>query len=229
MFDMLKSFTAEPIFGVVLTIFAYAIGVWCNQKTKTPLVNPMLVALLLIIGVLAIFRIPYSDYQKGGDMIEVFLAPATAVLAIKIYEQFQLLKENWLPILLGTAVGALVSILCVVGLCRLFFLEESILIALLPKSVTTAIALPLSEQSGGIVPVTVAAVIITGVFGAVFAPNLIKLFHIENPVEAGIAIGTSSHALGTSKAIELGDVEGAMSGIALGVAGLLTVIYLAFF
>ncbi len=229
MIDILKGLTQTPAFGLIITILTYGIGVWLNKKAKTPLVNPLLISLLLIIGILVTFRIPYHHYEIGGDMIEIFLAPATAVLAIKIYQQFQLLKENWFPILLGAAVGAGVSIVCVMFLCKFFAVEENIFYALLPKSVTTAIALPLSELSGGYAPVTVAAVIITGVFGAVFAPSLIQLFRIKNPIEAGIAIGTSSHALGATKAIEIGDVEGAMSGIAIGVAGLLTVIYLAFF
>ena len=161
-------------------------------------------------------------------MIELFLAPATAVLAVKIYEQFKLLRENWLPLLAGAAVGSAVSILCVTLMCRMFFLDEVLLASLLPKSVTTAIAVPLSEQNGGIASITVAALIFTGILGAVFAPALIRLFRIKDPVEAGIAIGTSSHALGTTKAIEIGDVEGAMSGVAIGVAGLITVIYIMF-
>ncbi len=221
--------TAEPVFGITLSIFAYALGVWINRKTKTPLTNPLLIAVLLVIGVLLLFRIPYENYQKGGTVIEIFLIPATAAIAVKIYEQFPLLRRNWFPILMGTAVGAAVSVLCVLGLCRLFFLEEELLFSLLPKSVTTAIAVSLSEQYGGIAAVTVAAVLITGITGAVFAPFLLRLFRVKNPVEAGIAIGTSSHALGTTKAIELGDEEGAMSGIALGVAGLITVFYLMFF
>ncbi len=227
--SILKDLTATPFFGIALTVFAYAIGVWLNRKAKTPLVNPMLVSLCLIIAFLVVFRIPYENYQIGGEMIELFLAPATALIAVKIYQQFDRLKENWLPVLLGTAVGSAVSMLCVIFLCRVFFLDQELLASLLPKSVTTAIAVSLSEQAGGLVPVTVAAVVITGVFGAVFAPLMIRVFGVKDPVEAGLAIGTCSHALGTTKAIEIGDVEGAMSGVALGVAGLITVIYTVFF
>ncbi|MBO5364392.1 MAG: LrgB family protein [Clostridia bacterium] len=225
----MRGLTATPLFGVSVTVFAYAIGVWMNKRAKTPLVNPMLVSLLLIIGVLLLFDIPYENYQIGGDMIEIFLAPATALIAVKIYQQFDRLRENWLPVLLGTAVGSAISMICVILLCRVFFLDRELLASLLPKSVTTAIAVSLSEQAGGLVPVTVAAVVITGVFGAAFAPLMIRVFGVKDPVEAGLAIGTCSHALGTTKAIEIGDVEGAMSGVALGVAGLITVVYTTFF
>ncbi len=225
---ILMELTKSPLFGIAITVFFYGVGVWLNRKAKTPLVNSMMVGFLLIIAFLLLFDIPYENYKVGGDMINIFLAPATALIAIKIYQQFDRLKENWLPVLLGTAVGSAVSMLCVVFLCRLFFLDQELLASLLPKSVTTAIAVALSEQGGGLPSVTVAAVVITGVFGAAFAPLMIKIFGVKDPVEAGLAIGTCSHALGTTKAVELGDVEGAMSGVALGVAGLITVIYTAF-
>ncbi len=225
---ILMGLTTSPLFGIAVTVFFYGVGVWLNKKAKTPLVNAMMVSFLLIIAFLVAFDIPYENYKIGGDMISIFLAPATALIAIKIYQQFDLLKENWLPVLLGTAVGSAVSMICVILLCRVFFLDQELLASLLPKSVTTAIAVSLSEQAGGMVPVTVAAVVITGVFGAAFAPMLIRVFGVKDPVEAGLAIGTCSHALGTTKAVELGDVEGAMSGVALGIAGLITVIYTAF-
>ena len=226
--SIFMDFTASPLFGIAVTVFFYGIGVWLNRKTKTPLVNSMMVGFLLIIAFLLLFDIPYENYKVGGDMINIFLAPATALIAVKIYQQFDRLKANWLPVLLGTAVGSAVSITCVIFLCRVFLLDQELLASLLPKSVTTAIAVALSEQGGGLVPVTVAAVVITGVFGAAFAPLMIKVFGVKNPVEAGLAIGTCSHALGTTKAVELGDVEGAMSGVALGVAGLITIIYASF-
>ncbi len=226
--DVLMNLTTSPLFGIAVTVLFYSFGVWLNHKAKTPLVNAMMVSFLLIIGFLTLFDIPYENYKIGGDMVGIFLTPATALIAIKIYQQFDRLKENWLPVLLGTAVGSAVSMGCVILLCRLFLLDQELLASLLPKSVTTAIAVALSEQAGGLVPVTVAAVVITGVFGAAFAPMLIRVFGVKDPVEAGLAIGTCSHALGTTKAVELGDVEGAMSGVALGVAGLITVIYTAF-
>lgn len=225
---ILKELTALPMFGIALTITTYAFGVWLNRKARTPLVNPLLISVILIVCVLLVFRIPYENYQSGGQMIELFLGPATAALAVKIYEQFELFKKNWLPIFAGAAVGAGASILCVTLMCRMFSLDEVLVASMMPKSVTTAIAVPLSVQNGGDASITVAAVIFTGILGAVFAPALIRLFRISDPVEAGIAIGTNSHALGTAKAIEIGDVEGAMSGIAIGIAGAITVVYMIF-
>jgi predicted murein hydrolase (TIGR00659 family) len=221
--------TQSPLFGILLTIVAYQIGVACNWKLRSPIVNPLLIAIAIAIGVLLIFRIPLEHYNQGGDIVYIFLSPATAALAISIYDQLRLLKKYWLPVLVGTGVGALMSIVCVSVLCRLFVLEEDLTAALLPKSVTMPIALELSEQYGGLLPITVTAVVITGVLGAVAAPWLIRLFRLDHPVAAGVAIGTSSHAAGTTKAIELGEVEAAMSGISIGLAGIYTFFFLTLF
>ena len=163
-------------------------------------------------------------YNAGGDFIAMFLAPATACLAISIYRQLPVLKKNLIPVLAGSAVGAGVSMGSVSLLCRLFRLDEEMTASLLPKSVTTPIAMGVSEQLGGIVPITVAAVVFTGILGAIFAPLMIKIFRVRSPIAAGLAIGACSHAVGTSKAVELGEVEGAMSGIAIGTVGLVTVL-----
>lgn len=229
MLNTLTEMTSQPVFGIALTLLAYILGLKVNQKLKTPIANPYLIATVICISVLLIFNIPYENYQAGGSVIEIFLAPATAALALKIYEQRKILKKYWLAVLSGTAVGAGVSIICVYTLCKLFDLDRELTVSLLPKSVTTAIAVPLCEQMGGIPAITVFSLIYTGMLGAVFSPVLIKLFRIKNPVESGLAIGTSTHALGTSKAIELGDIQGAMSGCAVGIAGLITVLYLLFF
>ncbi len=216
--------TKSPFFGIALTIFAYELGVWLNKKSnKMPLVNPLLIAVVLIISILVVFRIPLENYNEGGTIINMFLAPATAALAVTIYAQWEMLKRNWLPILAGALVGAAVSMSSVFGMCKLFGLDEVSLYSLLPKSVTTPIAVELSAQTGGVTSITVAAVVITGITGAVLCPVLVKLLRLNSPVAAGVAIGTCSHALGTTRALELGETEGAMSGIAIGVAGLLTV------
>ncbi len=215
----------SPLFGIVLSIFAYEAGVWINKKTHCAAANPLLIAILLVIGVLELFRIPLESFQKGGNFIALFLAPATASLAISIYGQFALLKKNLLPVLVGCAAGSLTSMGSVWLLCRAFRLDEAITASLIPKSVTTPIAIEIAAQHGGIVPITVAMVVITGILGAVAAPLLIRLFRIESPVEAGLAIGTASHAVGTSKALEIGEAEGAMSSIAIGVSGVLTVLF----
>lgn len=214
----------NPLFGIALTILAFQIGVYLNKKTKSALVNPLLVAIAVIILVLTAFQIPYASYKNGGDIITMFVAPATAVLGYSIYRQIVILKKYFLPILAGCFVGSITSIGSVYFLCKLFHLEDALTASLFPKSVTTAIAIEISEQLGGIPAITVAIVVVTGVFGGVFGPLLIKLFRIDHEVAQGVAMGTASHAVGTSKAIELGEVQGAMSGIAIGVAGLMTVL-----
>ncbi|MGI5894926.1 MAG: LrgB family protein [Candidatus Merdivicinus sp.] len=220
MLDWLSS----PLFGITLSIAAYAAGCWIQKKLRSPLANPLLIAILLVIAFLKLTGIPLDVYSKGGDFISLFLAPATACLAISIYRQLPVLKKNLLPVLIGSAVGSAVSMGSVALLCKAFQLDAKMTASLLPKSVTTPIAMGIAEQHGGIIPITVAAVIITGIMGAILAPSLIRLFHVQNPIAAGLAIGTCSHAVGTSKALQLGEIEGAMSGIAIGTAGLITVL-----
>ncbi len=224
----MNEITSSPYFGIVLSIFAFEIGIKINKKLKSPLANPLLIAILLVIAVLQVFRIPVANYNEGGSIITMFLAPATAALGISIYSQLEILKKNWLPIIVGTAVGAGVSMVSVFMLCKLFKLDDVLTASLLPKSVTTPIAIEVSSQLGGLAPVTVAAVIITGIAGAIFTPLMIKIFRIKEPIAAGVAIGACSHAMGTTKALELGQVQGAMSGIAIGVTGVMTVVYALF-
>ncbi len=226
---MINELTSRPIFGVMLCIATYVIGVKIKNRANTPIANPMVIAGLLIIGVLYVFEIPLENFMTGGNFVSMLLAPATAALAIPMYAQLDVIKKNWLPILVGCIVGAATSIGSVLVLSRLFGLSDEVVMSLLPKSVTTAIASEISGQIGGIVPLTVAAVCFTGVFGAVMCPYFIKWFRIDNPVAAGLAIGSSCHALGTSKAIEIGETEGMMSGIAIGICGLATVFMLMFF
>lgn len=225
----MSEWTNLPAFGVALSIGAYAVGLWANRKLKSPLANPLLIAIVLVIAVLQIFHIPLEHYQSGAGFISLFLAPATAALALTIYRRMDVLRRNLLPVLCGTAVGSAVSVGSVFLLCRAFGFTTDLTATLLPKSVTTPIAMEIARQHGGIVPVTVAAVIFTGILGAVFAPLLLKLFRVRDAVEAGVALGTASHAIGTTKALELGETEGAMSSIAIGLAGLFTVLYSLFF
>lgn len=215
---------SSPFFGIFLSILAFEIGVWINKKTKSAIANPLLIAVILCALVIKILRIPLESYYVGGNLITVFLGPATAVLALSIYSRFELLKKYFFPILIGTVVGSSVSMGSAYLLCRAFHLDEKLTRSMLTKSVTTPFAIAISENIGGVPSVAVAAVVLTGILGAVFAPVLIKLFRVKNPIAIGVAIGTSSHAVGTSKAIELGETEGAMSGIAIGMAGIVTVI-----
>ena len=215
---------ASPYFGIALSILAFWAGEKLQKKLKSPFCNPLLIAILIIVIILLVFDIPYDSYNEGGAVINMFLAPATACLAVSIYTKLQLLKENAIPILVGCTAGSLSSMGSVYVLCKLFGLDEAMTASLLPKSITTPIAVEVCQTHGGIVPVTVIAVIFTGILGSILAPYLIKLFRVQNPITAGLAIGDCSHAVGTSKAIELGETEGAMSGLAIGVCGILTVI-----
>ena len=220
----MNEITSSPLFGICLCVFLYEFFVVLQKKFRTPLLNPLLWTVVSIIAILLCFNIPLENFNKGGSIISMFLAPATAVLAVSIYNRLETLKKNWLPILAGCLVGAITSITSVILLSRAFGLDEQIEKALIPKSVTTPIAAAISEQLGGITSITVAAVVVTGVLGCIGAPLLIKLFRVKDPVAAGVAIGACSHALGTSKAIEISETHGAMSGIAIGISGIITVI-----
>ena len=215
----------SPYFGVIATIFAYQAGVSIQKKVKHPLANPILIAVLIICTLLVIMDIPLEAYQEGGNLIYLFLAPATAALAVPIYKNWQILRLNWKPIIAGTMAGSFSSIVIVFALCKLFKLEESLTLSLLSKSVTTPIAVGITEQLGGIVPIAIAAVIFSGITGNIMAPFLVKVFRVEDPVAQGIGIGTASHAIGTTRAITMGELQGAMSGLAIGLSGLWTVFW----
>ena len=226
---MINTLTATPFFGLGLSLLCWILAVKFQKKTGLLICNPVLVSSLLVILVLVVFRIPLANYNLGGDIIKMLLSPATAVLALNIYQQRKVLKEHFWPVVLGCFVGSLVSMLLVQVLCRLFQAEASLLNSLLPKSVTTAIAVSIAESSGGLPALTAASVIITGIEGAMLAPLFAKVFHVTDPVVEGVAIGACSHAVGTSKALEIGPLQGAMSSIALCVCGIITSILAMFF
>lgn len=222
MIELLNS----PLFGICLTIVAYIIGMEIYKKFRFPILNPILIALIIIIPILLYFKIPLETYKKGGDLISFFLAPATVVLAVPLYKKINLLKQHFIPILGGIVVGVLTSILSCVFIGKILKMDLGLIRSSLPKSVTTPIAIELSRQVEGFIPITIVMVMITGMTGAILAPFICKIFKIENKIAQGIAIGTSSHAVGTSRAIEMGETEGAMSGLAIGVAGIFTVFIL---
>lgn len=219
---------ASPFFGIFLSIFAFEVGIIIHHKFKSALTSPLLISVILCMAIISVFKIPLESYQVGGHLISIFLGPATAVLALSIYTQLALLKKYLIPVLLGTVVGSCVSVGSAYLMCKAFHLDYTLTQSMLTKSVTTPFALAISEKIGGNPSVAVAAVVMTGILGAVFAPLLIRLFRVKNPVAVGVAIGTSSHAGGTSKAIEIGETEGAMSGISIGLAGVVTVIISVF-
>ena len=221
---MKEMICTSPFFGITLSIIAYSIGCYINRKTRLALLNPLLISYLLIIPSLLLFDIPLEWYDKGGDIISMFLSPATAVLAITVYRQRNLLKDHILSVIVGSIAGSLTSLLVVYALCRLLLMPDEITVSMLPKSITTPMAIAVSESLGGIEAVTVLAVIITGISGNILGPILIKVFRIKNEIAQGMAMGAASHAVGTSKAIELGEVQGALSSIALVMSGIITVI-----
>ncbi len=215
-------------FGVAISLICYGVGLFINHKIKFPLANPLLIGVILIIVFLNVAGIKYENYLKGADFISYLLTPATVCLAVPLYEKLQLLKDNVIAILVGILSGIITSALIVWGICVIFNLDKTIFATMIPKSITTAIGMAVSEEMGGVVNITVAMIAITGITGNVIADLVLKIFSVKDPVAKGIAIGTSSHVMGTSKALEMGKTEGAMSGLAVAVAGLVTVLVVPF-
>ena len=213
-----------PFFGIVMTIVVYETGVFCSRKFKLAICNPMLIASILLIGFLLLTGVSLETYNIGGDYISIFLAPATAVLAVPLYKQLDNLKKNIIPIVIGIFTGCIVSF-ALVSLCVFIFEIDVVLhYSLLPKSITIPMGMELSRIIGGIPSITIASIVITGITGGVVAPIVCKVCKIKHPVAQGIAIGTSAHAIGTAKALEMGEVQGAMSSLAIGVCGVFTTI-----
>ncbi|AKB19890.1 MULTISPECIES: LrgB family protein [unclassified Methanosarcina] len=217
------AFLSTPLFGILLSLVAFQIGTLLYKKTRSSVFNPLLVSLVLVILFLLYFRIDFETYNVGGDYISFFLGPATVVLAVPLYKKIQLLKSDALPIITGISAGCIAGISSIVIFSSLLGFDKVITNSLVPKSVTTPIGIEISKQIGGLPAITVAAIIVTGIIGAVLGPLICRCFRINDRVAIGIAIGTASHALGTTRAIELGETEGAMSGLAIGIAGLITV------
>ena len=217
-----------PYFGIILTILAYWTGVKLQKKTGLVICNYMIIAVALVVAVLTVLHIPYESYYKGGSIINMFLGPATACMAVTIYSKRELLRKHWLPIIVGCFAGVVTSMGSILIMCRLFGLDKAMTVSLLPKSVTTPIATVVSEGHGGIVSVTVAAVMVTGILGNLVAPFLVKLFRIRDPLAVGLGIGACSHAVGTAKALEMGETEGAMGGLAIGLCGIITAVLALF-
>lgn len=220
----MKDLMSNPLFSIGLSVFIFETSTWLNKKTKLAILNPLLLSIGFMILLLKLCSISFELYNQGARFISMFLAPATASLGLSIYRQFPLLKKNLIPVLAGCLAGAFTSMTSVHFLCRFFHFDDSLRVSLLPKSVTTPIAMEISSQLSGIPSITVAAVVITGILGSILCPYFIKLFKINNPTIAGVSIGSCSHAVGTSTAVELGEIEGAMSGIAIGISGIITVI-----
>lgn len=220
---MYNVFNTE-VFGVIITILFFNIGIYIQKKTKNPIFNPLLIAILGIILFLSITNIPYESYKLGGDIINLFLGPVTIVLAVPLYKQFDLFKKYLVEILIGITCGVVVSFISIKLVGYFTNADINIINSLLPKSITTPMGISLTKMLNGIESITVVSIILTGILGAIIAPIVFKIGRINHPVAKGIALGTSAHALGTTKALQMGEVEGAMSGLSIGVCGIITVV-----
>ena len=210
-------------FGVAVSIAAYEAGSLLKKKYHSALFNPLLLRVAATIVLLVLFRIDYDTYYEGAKYLSYLLTPATVCLAIPMYEQLELLKKNLKAVMVGIISGVLMSLGCILVMAIVFGLNHETYVTLLPKSITTAIGMGVSEELGGYVTITVATIVITGVLGNIIGEGLCKLFHIEEPIAKGVALGTASHAIGTARAMEMGEIEGAMASLSIAVAGLLTV------
>ena len=221
---MNEFFQNSLFFGAAISLLAYEAALLLKIKFRLAILNPLLIAVIAVIAINLILHVDYETYQASGQYLSYLLTPATVCLAVPLYEQLALLKENWKAVACGILSGVLASMGGVLVLSKIFGLSHEQYVTLLPKSITTAIGMGISEELGGIVTITVAVIIITGILGNVIADFIFKVFRIQEPVAKGLALGNSAHAIGTAKAMELGAVEGAMSSLAIAVAGLLTVI-----
>lgn len=222
---MKEIITANPFFGLILSYLAFETGKYLFKKTGSPLCNPLLIGLLITIFTLKIFHIPTEHYFEGGNLILFFLGPATISLAVPLYKQWDLFKKYWIPVMTGSIAGSFVAVLSVILLGKLLNLDDTIIVSFMPKSITAPIGIEVSAMIGGIPSITVLSIVITGVTGNISAPFICKLFRIKHAVAKGIGIGVASHVVGTSKAMEMGEIEGSMSALSLIIAGILTLFW----
>ncbi len=221
----MKEFLVDSIFfGAVLSLAAYEVGLLVKRKFKLAILNPLLIGTACVMAVLLLLKVEYKHYYESAKYISYLLTPATVCLAVPLYQQIELLKKNLRAVAGGIAAGVLTSLLGVFLLSKLFALNHIQYVTLLPKSITTAIGMDVSKELGGMETITVAVIIITGILGNMLAEFICRIFKIHEPIAKGLAIGTASHAIGTTKAMEIGEVEGAMSSLAIVVAGLMTVL-----
>ncbi|MBR4983436.1 MAG: LrgB family protein [Lachnospiraceae bacterium] len=211
-------------FGMILSLLAYKIGFEIQKKYKKVFLNPLLIAIVIVIVFLLITGISYETYRNGAKYLSYFLTPVTVCLAVPLYKQMETLKKNMAAILISIAIGCVTHAGVLIAITAIFKMDKQLLMSVMSKSVTTAIALGVTGEIGGIQGITVIGVMVAGISGAVIGPTLLKLFHITEPVAQGLAMGSASHAIGTSKAIELGEIQAAMSSLAIVVTGILTVV-----
>lgn len=226
---MKEALTQSVYFGIALTLLTYQAGMWIKKKVKLTVANPLLLSVIMIVSILLAFGIDYEVYNNGAKYISYFLTPTTVSLAIPLYRQLDLLKKYPKAILGSITAGVLTAMVSIYLMSLAFGLTHEQYVTLLPKSITTAIGMGISEKMGGIVTITVVSICVTGILGNIVAEGLCKICKIQDPIAKGLAIGTGSHALGTTKAMEMGAVEGAMSSLSIVVAGIMTVVTVSIF
>lgn len=220
----MSDFLARSLFfGAGISLLFYEVGLLLKKRFKLAVLNPLLIAILCVMASLKVLGVPYSDYNAGAQYLSWLLTPATVALAVPLYEELGLLRKNLPAVAGGILAGTFAGLAGILLLCRVFALDHQLYVTFLPKSITTAIGMGVAEELGGVTALTVAAIILTGILGNVAAEGLFRLFRIYDPIARGLALGTGAHAIGTAKAMELGEVEGAMSSLSIAVAGLLTV------
>ncbi|MCF6464980.1 LrgB family protein [Clostridium sp. Cult2] len=218
-----------PLFGVAISIIAFIIGIYINKKSKISIFNPLLLSAIIIIGFLSYFDIDYEVYNKGGSIISFFIAPATVILAVPLYKNIKLLQERWLSILIGITVGSLAGLITIYLLSKFLEIDNTIMVSMFPKSTTTAISMEIASQIGGLPVLAVAFTAVAGIGGNFIGEYLLRLFRINDKVAKGVALGTASHALGTAKAMEMGETEGALASLSIGLAGIISVFLIPWF
>ena len=219
----------SAVIGVILSILGYELGLYLKRKFNYAILNPLLISIIFVMIFLLVFKVDYDSYNLSAKYLSYLLTPATVCLAVPLYEQMQLLRDNFVAIMVGIISGVLASMGSVLALSMVFNLSHEEYVTLLPKSITTAIGIGLSEELGGMVTITVAVIIITGILGNIIAEGVCRIFNIKSSIAKGIAIGSSAHAIGTARAMEMGEIEGAMSSLSIAVSGLCTTIAVSIF
>lgn len=226
---MNQLFENSMYFGVVISLGSYGIGMYLKRITGWSVINPLFVSIVLVIATISLLGISYDTYNQSADIITYLLTPSTICLAVPLYQQLEMLKRNMKAVMAGIASGVLSSMCIILLLSILLKLDHTSYVTFLPKSITTAIGIGVCEELGGYVSISVAVIIITGVLGGIIAEKWLKILRITNPIARGIALGSSAHAIGTAKAMELGPIEGSMSSLSIVVCGIFTVIAAPFF
>lgn len=215
---------SQPVFGISLTLFTYQVGLVIQRRAKTNLAHPMLLSCILIIAFLLASHIPYEVYNSGATMLSFMLGPATVALAVPLYRQIRVLAYNWQAVVVGIITGSLTGVLSALMIALLFKAPMPIILSLVPKSVTTPIAVGISETIGGIPPLTAGIVVVTGILGSLIGPGILNLINVRTAIARGIAIGSASHAIGTNRAMQEGELQGAVSGVSIALVGLTTAV-----